>query len=78
MAGVEIPFVAKTIDPDAIKGGSKAARRKEVAKKKWHNELLDLRRSSRTAIPRSLDCRDRSATSGPCSNLYFGRSSLSS
>ena len=40
MAGVEIPFVAKTIDPDAIKGGSKAARRKEVAKKKWHNELI--------------------------------------
>jgi hypothetical protein len=40
MAGVEIPFVAKTIDPDAIKGGSKAARRKEVAKRKWHNELI--------------------------------------
>ena len=40
MAGVEIPFVAKTIDPDAIKGGSKAARRKEFAKKKWHNELI--------------------------------------
>lgn len=40
MAGVEIAFVAKTIDPDAIKGGSKSAARKEKAKEQWHTELI--------------------------------------
>ena len=74
MAGVEIPFVAKTIDPDAIKGGS-AARRKEVAKKKWHNELINLRRSSQRRhekfrLPRQK-CDERSLQQFIC-----GRSSL--
>ena len=76
MAGVEIPFVAKTIDPDAIKGGSKAARRKEFAKKKWHNELIRFEAqfpngdTEKFRLPRQKWMREA------CSNSSSGRSSL--